>query len=224
MFPFRRGGSHIGFTVVRKKNRSGYRYRSSDIRAFLVALELALPYGLHPVPAKKLAKQSYSQLLLRPRRSRHLPWRQEASDPSSFSNLSSRSSPSQRGDDDRLRLFDNVLQMIRPAEAFRIDLVDIFRAGRACGEPAIFAMTFMPPIGALLPGACVRISLFFPRPGSEQSTCCGDSFDRILFCSGRGGRIHAFEDGFAKLALKPAYSSPGSGPYARLSPPTAAPR
>src|SRR5581483_11039661 len=37
---------------------------------------------------------------------------------------------------DALRLLDDTFEVIGPAEALRVDLVDVFRAGRACGEPA----------------------------------------------------------------------------------------
>ena len=44
----------------------------------------------------------------------------------------------------RLRLFLNPLQMFSPKKALGVDLIDILRPRRACGEPSILGNNFQP--------------------------------------------------------------------------------
>ncbi len=95
--------------------------------------------------------------------------------------------------DDCFRLLKDMLQVIRSPEAFRIDLVDIFSAGRARCEPAIF--------GDYLNAADRRVISGRAREDSPDFLTCqvraidllGRQFRQNSFFRRGGGRVNALE-------------------------------
>ena len=58
--------------------------------------------------------------------------------------------------------------------------------GRAANQP-LAAVTFSPPIGALLPGAVVSFARIGSPARLDADTASGESFSRRAFCSGVAG-------------------------------------
>ena len=58
--------------------------------------------------------------------------------------------------------------------------------GRAANQPPR-AMTFKPPIGALLPGARVSVAVTDSPASCDSRTASGESFSSLAFCSGVAG-------------------------------------
>ena len=58
--------------------------------------------------------------------------------------------------------------------------------GRAANQP-LAAMTFKPPMGALLPGALVSLAVMGSPASSESLTASGDNLASLAFCSGVAG-------------------------------------
>ena len=80
--------------------------------------------------------------------------------------------------------------------------------GRAANQP-LSAITFIPPIGASLPGAWVRMRWIFSPASSVQRTCCGESFASSCLLRRRGRRLDAVVDRLAELARQLAVDLAG---------------
>ena len=85
---------------------------------------------------------------------------------------------------DLLRFTHNGLQMRLVAETFRVNLVNVFRAGRTRCKPAARRRHFQSADGALLPGACVSLAMIGSPASFVLFTASGESFRSFAFCSG----------------------------------------
>ncbi len=107
--------------------------------------------------------------------------------------------------------------MLFAAEAFRVDLIDILRAGGPRGKPRRCSprVTLMPPIGALLPGARSSTLSILSPASTLLRTCAGESFARVAFWLAVAGASTRSAVGSPRSRTRSPYSSPGSRPLRR---------
>ena len=74
-------------------------------------------------------------------------------------------------------------QVLGPAEALRVDLVDVLGARRPGGEPAASVTTLSPPSGAPLPGASVSRAVIGSPASSVAVTSSADSLPSFALAS-----------------------------------------
>ena len=86
--------------------------------------------------------------------------------------------------------------------------------GRAANHP-LSAITFNPPMGAPLPGACVRMLSIFSPASSARAYLLRRELRQRCFLLRGGRRLDAIVDGFAELARQLAVDLAGIAAHAR---------
>ncbi len=97
--------------------------------------------------------------------------------------------------DDLLRFLENAPEVRFSAEAFRVDLVDVFRAGGRAANHPLAVDTLMPPIGALFPGARSSTCTTGSPANSFSVNSLADKLRQLAFLLAGSSRIHAVNTG-----------------------------
>ena len=87
------------------------------------------------------------------------------------------------GVDDLLGFVLDGFELVGASEALGVDLVDVFGAGGAGGEPAVGGGDFEAADGAWLPGASVRMAVIFSPARVSTLMSAAVSLPSLDFCS-----------------------------------------